>query len=372
MNAKPQKGSNSNTASTAERVGTISKTSKSLDLSVVLLIVILTIAAALYLLLLAPQRFGAYHDDSIYVTTAKSLADGHGYRLLNLPYEPAQTKYPPLYPWLLSLIWRVYPPFPQNLIWMMLVSVVATIGFLAVSYRYLVKQGYATVWQALVVVGVAALNWRLMILATSIYSEMVYAALTVVGLYLAEKYEQQKLGWRTGIILGAVLGGTFLTRSSGIALLAAVGIYYLLRREWKRALLPVGVGVVFVIGWIVWCAVNKTTVEGVNVAYYTSYLGHLSEVVRDLQAQNNASKLTVFLNIAFENFIAGILISVPLICSGINYSWLPSFSGLFFVIALIFTFLIFLLIVAGFIRQAAKGLRLLHIYVISCLGLSLF
>jgi 4-amino-4-deoxy-L-arabinose transferase-like glycosyltransferase len=321
--------------------------------------------------MLQPHRFGAYHDDGIYVTTAKSLAEGQGYRIISLPYEPAQTKYPPLYPLLLSLIWRA-SHFPENLAAMMWLSVAATVGFLVLSYHYLHKHGYASAWQALFVVGLAAVNWRTMILATSIYSEMVYAALSVWALHLAEDYRQEKGRAKDGLILGIVLGLTFLTRTSGVALIGAVGIYYFIKKDWKRALLPVGVAGTFVAGWVVWCAVNKTAAEGVNVAYYTSYLGHLSEVVRDLQAQNHSSALAVFLNIAVENFIAGILISVPLICSGANYSWIPGFNGGWLVTALVFTFFTFILIVAGFIRQASEGVRLLHIYVISCFGLYLF
>ncbi len=32
---------------------------------------------------------GVYHDDGIYVSTAKALAEGQGYRLINLPEAPA-------------------------------------------------------------------------------------------------------------------------------------------------------------------------------------------------------------------------------------------------------------------------------------------
>src|SRR5438067_10250040 len=57
---------------------------------------------------------GAFEDDGIYLVTAKSIAEGSGYRRLDLPGEPFQTKYPPLYPFLLSLIWRCGPGFPRN------------------------------------------------------------------------------------------------------------------------------------------------------------------------------------------------------------------------------------------------------------------
>jgi len=80
-----------------------------------ILFIILLGSALLYIAAIRTETFGAYHDDGIYVTTAKALATGEGYRIISLPYEPAQTKYPPLYPFLLSLIWRIYPHFPENL-----------------------------------------------------------------------------------------------------------------------------------------------------------------------------------------------------------------------------------------------------------------
>src|SRR5262245_38913649 len=36
---------------------------------------------------------GTFHDDAVYIVTAKSLAEGHGYRNLHLPGEVLQTKY---------------------------------------------------------------------------------------------------------------------------------------------------------------------------------------------------------------------------------------------------------------------------------------
>ena len=59
--------------------------------------------------------FGDLHDDSLYYVSAKSLADGGAYRIESLPGEPSQTKYPPLYPLLLSVAWRMNSEFLQNL-----------------------------------------------------------------------------------------------------------------------------------------------------------------------------------------------------------------------------------------------------------------
>ena len=325
-----------------------------------ILLILLLGASLLYVAAIRPDRFGAYHDDGIYVTTAKALATGDGYRIISLPYEPAQTKYPPFYPFLLSLIWRVYPSFPANLTWMMLLSIAATISFLALTYRYLVKQGYSTRWQALIIIAMAAINWRTMIVATGVQSEMVSAALSVGTLYLAERHEKQRGRPTTGLLIGALIGLAFLTRSSGISLLMAVAAYYVLRRQWQKAGLVVGIASLFVIGWIGWCYANNTTAEGVNVAYYTSYWRDLLNAINDLQPQNDFSKVGVFLSIIGRNALMLTVFSPPVVCLGIDYAWIQYFG------------FVFIFIAAGFLRQVSKGWPLLPIYVVSYLFLHFF
>src|SRR5262249_18099137 len=147
-----------------------------------------------YLALIRPYSFGSYHDDGLYGVLAKSLASGNGYRVISLPSEPHQTKSPPLYPFLLSLIWRLFPAFPQNVPMLMLVSVVASTIFLAIAWRYLVRFGYAKSLQSFIVIGVTALNWRVILLSTGVYSEMIYALLSVLALFLAERKEREQRG----------------------------------------------------------------------------------------------------------------------------------------------------------------------------------
>lgn len=333
--------------------------------------IILFACSILYFAVLTPQRFGAYHDDSIYATTAKAIATGQGYRIISLPYEPAQTKYPPFYPLLLSLIWKAHSQFPGNLVWMMLLSVAATLGFLGLTYRYLTRHSYATNWQALIIVALVGINWRTIILATGMYSEMFYAALSVAALHLAEQDADKKADRIRRILLGIALGLAFFTRTSGIVLLIAVSMYYALRKRWGSALSVMSIGGLFVLGWVAWCYANNTSAEGINSAYYTSYLGHLKQSVSDMQAHDNTSALTVYFKIIFTNLIGGVLVSVPLVCSSFNDSWVPSFPGS--TLVSIFLLLIVLLgVIAGFVRQISKGLRLLHIYILSSFAIYLF
>ena len=60
-------------------------------------------------------HFGMAHDDGIYLVTARSLATEGEFRLVSIPGNPPQTKYPPLFPLYLSLAWLVQPNFPEVL-----------------------------------------------------------------------------------------------------------------------------------------------------------------------------------------------------------------------------------------------------------------
>jgi len=48
---------------------------------------------AAYAIGFAAPGFDVYHDDGIYLVTAKALADGSGYKIISLPEPIAQTRY---------------------------------------------------------------------------------------------------------------------------------------------------------------------------------------------------------------------------------------------------------------------------------------
>ena len=324
--------------------------------SVLILALILLGAAVLYFSLYNPLRFGFYHDDSIYVTAAKALATGDGYRIISLPYEPAATKYPPFYPFLLSLIWRFNPHFPQNVNAMVVVSAMATLILLTLTWRYFVEQGYATNWQALLVVAMVAVNWRIVVYATGTYSEMIFTALSLVGLIAAERLETARKSLYWGLSLGLILGLAFLTRTTGVTLLMAVAVYFLFRRKIRLALVPIAVASVFVVAWFAWCHANRTMETGVNVAWYTNYFDYAKEVLLELNTHNRTTTAVTLLNIAGRNTLT-LAVSIPLVCLGLDYQWV-------FYLGFVFMF-----IVAGFTREVRRRWRLLHVYVICYLGL---
>src|ERR1700722_8184293 len=97
-------------------------------------------------------QFAYLHDDGVLFTSAKSLAAADGYRIPSLPENPAQTKFPPLYPLYLSLIWKLSPTFPANLQLATWACWLALALFLALAWQFYIQRGFSGARAALLVV----------------------------------------------------------------------------------------------------------------------------------------------------------------------------------------------------------------------------
>src|SRR6185503_6101947 len=86
-----------------------------------------------------PRITGLYHDDGVYLATARSLAETASYRLINVPGSPRQTKYPPIYPLLLATAWKVAPAFPQNLPLLKSVNALLLGAVVLLTYAWLTR-----------------------------------------------------------------------------------------------------------------------------------------------------------------------------------------------------------------------------------------
>ena len=130
------------------------------------------------------EWFGRFHDDSIYLSSAKALAGGEGYVMPSVPGEPPQTKYPPLYPWLLSLVWHIWPSFPQNLVPAFWINALAGAAFFLVCFLVLRQLGIGQ-GPALGLAAVCGLHPTTLHLATTLLSDLLFMALSVGASALA-------------------------------------------------------------------------------------------------------------------------------------------------------------------------------------------
>lgn len=190
----------------------------------------LVLLSAAYILVAAwrysPALFGLYHDDTLYFSTAKALAAGDGNVLPNLPASPAQTKYPPLYPLLLSLIWRVQPNFPDNLIWAWTMNLMFGVALVLSAAGVLRRLGSSR-RQALALAAIFALNPYTILWTNLLLSDVLFAALTLLAVLAADRAMVQPRekfwGWWAAAILLAWLATS--TRTLGVAILGGLFLF---------------------------------------------------------------------------------------------------------------------------------------------------
>ncbi len=140
---------------------------------------------------LSTADFGIYHDDGIYAVTSKSLAATGEYRILSLPGEPFQRKYPIVFPAMLAGVWRTAGDFPANIVWLKAVSLLGGAAFLALSFGLLRSLGTSG-WTATVITGVCAFSPATGEVADSVMSELVYGAFSIGALWLLERAVRER------------------------------------------------------------------------------------------------------------------------------------------------------------------------------------
>lgn len=222
-------------------------------------------------------QFGRIHDDSIYFVSAKSIAEGHGYRILSLPGEPYQTKYPPLFPLLLTLVWKVQPEFPHNLPIAALVCWLMLPPFLAACWLFYKSLGLPE-WQSLSLICLLGLNFWVGVFSINVMPELMFVTLLVSSVILADKATENGNFWEA--FAAAVLASAaYLTRSAALPLLLSVPLVMLLRKRIRCAIVFFCSMVVAVAGWNLWVYSHRIAVTDENDLFYLSYLGYFAKTV---------------------------------------------------------------------------------------------
>lgn len=216
-----------------------------------------------------PQT-GIYHDDAIYLVSAKALAEGKGYRIASLPGEPFQTKYPPLYPALLSLIWRVDPSFPGNLPKVMLVAWLALAGSVLLAWRLFATAGGFGEWESVGMAAFLALSPAMVQFGVLAMSELPFCVLVFACLIAAER--------GNALWAGVWAALAFLTRGAALPLLVTVPAVFIWRQRgasggaggWRAAGLFVAIMLPAVAGWQWWAAAHRAAADPLTL-FYTDY-----------------------------------------------------------------------------------------------------
>jgi hypothetical protein len=233
------------------------------------LVALLALTTALWL----PRLRGPLdlrYDAGVYYVLATSLAEGHGYRLLNEPGAPEAIQYPPVLPAIGAVHqWLLGTADPAVVgTWLRRSFFVLSLGYVVAVFA--LSRRWLTPGCALVASLLTALHVQTLFLSDLFTSEIPFALAAVLFL-LAATADPKTLGARVGALLPAATGaaalGAYGLRTAGIALLAAWAGESLLRRQWMSLVARTAVALLAVAGWRMYVADVKASPAYAHPAY---------------------------------------------------------------------------------------------------------
>jgi len=227
----------------------------------------LAVTLAIYLLRM-DRVVGLVVDDAWYVLLAKALATGDGYTLINSPTPGITPFYPPGFPALLSIFYRLSPVFPDNVWLLKSVSIAAMIAAGIVAFRYFERDRALPVEVAFALAFATAIYPGLVFLATStVMSECVFTLVQLVAILVIERsVRDASRGAASSAQRYAAVGGVFasiafLTRSAGLALLVGGVIYLAKEKLFRQAAIFAVVAAILVGPWTLYSRAHVPTAE---------------------------------------------------------------------------------------------------------------
>jgi hypothetical protein len=230
--------------------------------------VLACVAVVLALTLAHPSFIG--HDDGIYAALGASLARHGDYRLINLPSQPPETKYPPLYPALLAAVWLAVPNAPGNVLALKAVNALV-LGVLAGLYWLLLRRvGHLTPVDRILGVAVFISLPGVFSFSDLLVSEPLFLGLLIL-LLLAVPPAGTPPSVRRLIGLGIVAGAAVLTRTVGVALVAGTAWHMWRSAGVRPAAIVLAAAAAVVAPWLLWRSVVFDSTAGPLEMYYLVY-----------------------------------------------------------------------------------------------------
>ncbi len=229
--------------------------------------------------------FGYFHDDTLYFSSARALATGHGYVIASLPGTPPQTKYPILYSWILSWVWKWYPEFPGNLMPAIWVTSLFGCWFLAAAFQFLRKMDGLGNRAALAMVAIIAFEPTFLTFNAALLSDVPFMALALTAIVLADSALQPERRVWAAALAGGLAGLSADARTLGVATVLGITAIAVCRREFRKGLALCLAAAPFV-ALALWptlssarglshgsMAVATDPAWNQTMLYYTSYMG---------------------------------------------------------------------------------------------------
>ena len=228
------------------------------------------VVLAVALLTITPWPVGVFQDDAIYVVLAKALASGEGFRMINMPGAPHGTHFPPGYPLVLAVLWKLFPSFPDNIVVFKFLNAAFLAGAAVGTYHFgRSRLGLEPLGAATAAV-VGTISVVVLMITGVVLSEPLYMLLVIPTLLLAERAAEDGSP-RTAAGAGALIGLLALVRTVGTFLVPAALLVLLVRRRWRSAAILLCSALVFIVPWQLWISAYQGEMPGPFVGKYGAY-----------------------------------------------------------------------------------------------------
>ncbi|MFH0732112.1 MAG: hypothetical protein V2A72_04210 [Candidatus Omnitrophota bacterium] len=228
-----------------------------------LAILIIALIYHIFSIITAPVSSFYRSDEPFYACITKSLASGEGNKAIYTSGNPAYKKYPPVYPFMLSLLWRISPNFPENMFLLRQLNI--CLGLLIIFlYFSLLKKWLNSSLKVFLVLLLFVSNPFFIMFSNSILSDVLYMLLLLLLFYKIEDYKKGKVF----LLITALALILFFTRTLGLVVAGSIGAVFLLKKDFKRAGYFSAAVFPCILAWLIY------TNSGDGYGYINEFLSH--------------------------------------------------------------------------------------------------
>lgn len=187
-------------------------------------------------------------DNCAYYALATSLSEGHGYsNIIDNSYSPSNV-FPPGYPILMSGL-----RFFTDSIFLQKILNGLFLLFSSILMFFFLKKNKASSSLAFIASAAMLLNYQVLHFSTMMMSEMSFLLFSLLTLWFISKVDEKEPFWKNPFFYLSILTAAYgyHIRTQGIALIAAIFLFYLFTKKWKQAITFGGGIIICSLPWMI-------------------------------------------------------------------------------------------------------------------------
>lgn len=218
-------------------------------------LLLISLTGFILVLQATPEGAGLSDDSIAYVAGARSMVAGNGYREAWLASNQPVTHFPPAFPTLLASFGFLGIDPLHAARWVNAFLFFLSAGLLGI----LAWRMTPSLTAGLVIAGLFVLSGDLLQVHAVAMSEPLFIFLSLLSFWMFDLYFERDHHWLWLLACATFVGLAYLTRYSGLALLATfVVALFILHKSWKQRLASIGIFLAATLPWILgWSLRNR-------------------------------------------------------------------------------------------------------------------